>query len=119
MELTIKLWTKVGKFLELHQTLLMLLPIMRKNKGCRSSHIYRDVENEEVLFLSMQWDDSDAFGMYLLSEDGGAILGVIDLLAETVKVKIGHAHPWEGIEALKRMRPAHTQPLKKQEIETP
>lgn len=104
MELTIKLWAKSGKFQELHQAILLLLPAMRKKKGCKDSHLYRDMENEEVLFLSTQWDDNDALGAYLLSEYGGAILGAIDLLGETVKVRIGHAPPWQGIEALKRMR---------------
>jgi hypothetical protein len=62
------------------------------------------MENQEVLFLSMQWDDSDVLGAYLLSEYGSAILGAIDLLGETVKVRMGHAPPWQGIEALKPMR---------------
>jgi quinol monooxygenase YgiN len=118
MELTIKVWTKPGKFQELHQTLLMLLPTMRKEKGCNNSQLYRNVEDEEVLFLSAQWDDCEVLGRYLLSEYGSAILGGIDLLGETVKVKIGHTHPWEGIEALKRMRTAHTQPSQTQQNDT-
>jgi quinol monooxygenase YgiN len=104
MELTIKLWAKSGKFQELHQTLLLLLPAMRKKKGCKDSHIYRDMENDEILLLSARWDDSDALGAYLLSEYGRAILGAIDMLGETVKIRIGQAPPWQGIEALKRMR---------------
>jgi hypothetical protein len=38
------------------------------------------------------------------SESGGALLGAVDLLSETARVRIGSSKPWEGIDTLKRMR---------------
>ncbi len=54
MELTIEIKTKPGKFQELYQTLLGLLPTIRKGKGCKECRVYRDVEDGEVFFLSGQ-----------------------------------------------------------------
>jgi len=51
MELTIEIKTKPGKFQELYQTLLGLLPTIRKGKGCKECRVYRDVEDGEVFFL--------------------------------------------------------------------
>ena len=104
MDLTIELKARPGKFQELYQTLLGLLPTIRKGKGCRECRIYRDVEDGEVFFLSGQWEAQRNLKDYLESMNGLAFLGAIDLLSERAAVKIGHDAPWEGIDVLKRMR---------------
>ncbi len=104
MELTIEIRTKPGKFQELYQTLLGLLPTIRKGKGCRECRIYRDVEDGEVFFLSGQWEAQKNLEHYLRSTNGLALLGAIDLLSERAAVKTGRDAPWEGIDVLKRMR---------------
>ena len=104
MDLTIELKARSGKFQELYQALLAFLPAMREEKGCRDSRIYRDAEDGEIFFLSIQWDDIAALEQYMLSNNGSAILGAIDLLGETVQVRVGNENPWGGIEVLKRMR---------------
>ena len=104
MELTIELKARPGKFQELYQTLLGLLPMIRKGKGCKECRIYRDVEDGEVFFLSGQWEAQANLEHYLRSTNGLALLGAIDLLSESVAVRTGHDAPWEGIDTLKRMR---------------
>ncbi len=103
-ELTIEIRAKPGRFQELYQTLQALLPTFRKEKGCRDCRIYRDVEDGEVFSLFVQWEAHESLEEYLRSSSGSALLGAIDLLAEKAAVKIGHDAPWEGIDALKRMR---------------
>ena len=104
MELTIEIRAKPGKFQELYQTLLGLLPTIRKGKGCDGCRIYRDVEDGEVFFLSGQWEEQANLEHYLRSTNGMALLGAIDLLSERAAVKTGHDALWEGIDALKRIR---------------
>lgn len=104
MELTIEFRGRPGKFHELYQTLLGLLPTIRKEKGCRECRIYRDVEDGEVFFLSGQWERQANLEHYLRSTKGLALLGAIDLLSERAAVKTGHDAPWEGIDVLKKMR---------------
>jgi len=104
MELTIEFKARPGKFQELYQTLLGLLPTIRKEKGCRECRIYRDVEEGEVFFLSGQWEAQSNLEHYLRSTNGLALLGAIDLLSEKAGVRTGPDGPWEGIELLKKMR---------------
>ena len=104
MELTIEFKAKPGKFQELYQTLLGLLPTIRKGKGCKECRIYRDVEDGEVFFLSGQWEAQANLEHYLRSTNGLALLGAIDLLSESEAIKTGHDAPREGVDVLKRMR---------------
>ena len=104
MELTIEFRARPGKFHELYQTLLGLLPTIRKEKGCRECRIYRDVEDGEVFFLSGHWEAQANLEHYMRSTNGMALLGAIDLLSERTTVKTGLEGPWEEIEVLKRMR---------------
>ena len=56
VKLTIEMKANPGKFQELHQTLEALLPMIRGQKGCRDCRISRDIEDEEVLTLAVDWD---------------------------------------------------------------
>ncbi len=106
-ELTIEIRAKPARFHELYQTLQALLPTIRNEKGCRDCRIYRDVEDGEIFFLSVHWEGQESLEKYLQSSSGSALLGAIDLLSERAAVKIGHDGPWEGIDALKRIRKQH------------
>jgi quinol monooxygenase YgiN len=104
MELTIEMKAMPGKIQELYQTLQALLPTFRKEKGCRDCRVYRDVEDGEIFFLTVDWEARASLEHYLQSGSGSALLGAIDLLSETAKVRFGQDSPWEGIDTLKRMR---------------
>jgi len=104
MNITIELKAQPDKIQELYQTLQALLPTMRKEKGCLSCRISRDVEDGEVFFLYSEWDEKGSFVDYTRSGGGSALLGAIDLLGESARVKIGSNSTWERIETLKRIR---------------
>ena len=100
---TIEIRAKPGKFQELYQTLQALLPTLRKATGCQNCRIYRDVEDGEIFFLSAEWKERRNLENYMRSNSGSALLGALDLLSETVSVRIDNNAP-SGIEVLKRMR---------------
>ncbi len=104
MELTIEIKAKPGKFHELDQTLQALLPTIRKEKGCRDCRIYRDAEDAETFFLSVEWEAHVNLEHFMRSSYGMALLGAIDLLSEKAVVKTGHDGLWEGVDTLRRMR---------------
>ncbi|OPY83800.1 MAG: Antibiotic biosynthesis monooxygenase [Syntrophus sp. PtaU1.Bin005] len=104
MNLTLEFRAKAEKFQELYQSLQALLPTMRREEGCLESHIYRDMEDGEVFFLSIAWEDERKFESYMRSTSGSALLGAVDLLSKAVRVRVGDNTPWEGINILKRMR---------------
>ena len=104
MEVTIEMKAMPGKVQELYQTLQALLPTFRKEKGARECRVYRDVEDGEVFFLSVEWETKASLEQYVRSGSGSALFGAIDLLSETARVRFGTDSPWEGIDTLKRMR---------------
>ncbi len=104
MELTMEIRAKQLRFQELYQTLYALLPTIRKHKGCRECLIYMDKENEDVFFLSFSWEKQSSLEDYLRSNSGSALMGAIEVLSETARVKIGHDQLWQGTEILNRMR---------------
>jgi quinol monooxygenase YgiN len=104
MELAIEIKAKPGNFQELDQTLQALLPTIRNEKGCRECHIYRDMEDGAVFFLSGQWEAQRNLEHFMGSANGMALLGAIEVLSESAAVKTGQDAAWEGIDVLKRMR---------------
>ncbi len=104
MELTIEIKAKPRKIRELDQTLQALLPTIRNEKGCRDCRIYRDAEDTETFFLSVDLEAQASLGHYMRSANGMALLGAIELLSERAGVKIGENARWEGIDSLKRIR---------------
>lgn len=103
MNLTVEIKARSGKFKELHQTLQALLPTISEERGCRDCRIYRDSEREDVFSLSVHWEAQANIEHYMRSGSGGALLGALDVLSETARVRIDDA-PWEGIDTLRRMR---------------
>lgn len=104
MELIIEIKTKPEKLQELYQTLQSLLSMIRKEKGCLEYRFCRDIEEEKIFFISINWQTRANLENYLRSVSGSAFLGAIDLLSETAKVRFGKKKPWKGIDALKKIR---------------
>jgi quinol monooxygenase YgiN len=104
MELTIEIKAKPRKVRELDQTLQALLPTILNEKGCRDCRIYRDAEDAETFFLSVDLEAQASLGHYMRSANGMALLGAIEVLSERAAVKMGHGAPRVGIETLKKMR---------------
>jgi len=106
MEITIELRAMPEKSRELLQTFQALLPTIRKANGNRTCRVFRKIEDRETLILSAQWETPAMLEHYMSSSNGGALLGAIDLLSETAKIRFGQNLPWEGIGSLKKMRKA-------------
>lgn len=104
MKLTVEMRARSEKTQELYQTLQAILPSIRGEKGCRDCRIWRDMEDEGIFFLAVEWESGESLEKALRSRSGGAFLGAVDLLSETARVRLGEDSPWEGIESLKRMR---------------
>ena len=103
MTLTIEVRAKPGKASELYQTLQALLPTMRR-EGCLNCLVIQNAEEGEAFILSGDWEVLGDLETYIQSTSGSALLGAIDLLGKSTRVRIGSETGWEGIELLKRMR---------------
>lgn len=103
MKLMIEVRAKSGKASELYQTLYALLTTMRK-QGCLEGTISQTLEDGESFSLSGDWDALSVLEAFMQSGSGIALIGAIDLLGKSGRVRLGSDAPWEGVEALKRMR---------------
>ena len=104
MTLTIEVRAKPGSANELYQTLQALLPTLRRAKGCVNCHVQSDVRDEELHTLSCEWGSQAGLEEYIRSGSGSAMIGALDLLGESVRVRLGGGAKREGTEALKRIR---------------
>ena len=104
LKLTIDVRARNSKFQELYQTLQALIPMIREEKGCLDCHIYQDMEDEEALSLGFHWKSLADLEKYMQTNSAGALLGAIDMLAETSKICFEPNSPLEGLDSLKRMR---------------
>lgn len=69
--------------------------------GCAT---FTDTKKMGRHFLSGEWRVQANLESYLRSESGSALLGVIDLLSETVETTINNEGFSNGIESLKSMK---------------
>lgn len=104
MEYTIEVKAKTGNYNELWQTIQAILPAIRKEIGCQDCRIYQDVENSDILFITVQWKARANLYNFMRSTNGSALIGAIELLSEKTRVRNSRGAPWEGIEALKRIK---------------
>lgn len=104
MKITIELRAKPEKTQELYQTLQALLPSIRWEKGCRDCRLWRNVEDDKIFFMSIDWETRASLVRAVRSGSGGVFLGAVDLLTETARVRYGEDSPWKGIESLKKMK---------------
>lgn len=104
MTLTIEVRVKPGKANELYQTLQALLSTIRKAKGCLCCFANQGVSDVNVQVLSCDWESRANFEEYIRSASGSALIGALDLLCESVRIRGGDGSASEGIETLKEMR---------------
>ncbi len=104
MTLTIEVSARPGKVSELYQTLQALIPTMRKQEGCLICRVSRDMEGADVYTLVCDWDSKASFEGYMRSGSGSALIGAIELLGESARIRVGGDARWEGIETLKKVR---------------
>lgn len=110
MELTIEVKAKRTNFQELYQTLLALVPEIRKKNGLRKVNLNRDAHHDDVFIIFFDWEEPEHLKSYLRSNDGSALLGAIEVLSEKTKVKIGNNDSTEGTLALQQLRDENYRP---------
>jgi quinol monooxygenase YgiN len=85
-------------------TLLSLMKLPEKEKGCLSYGIYADIEDENVFNLISEWQTRQHLDQHMRSDRFSVLLGIKSLLAEPVKIQIVTVSDSEGIEAVNSVR---------------
>ncbi len=85
-------------------TLLSLMRLPEREKGCLSYGIYADIEDENVFNLLSEWQTRQHLDQHMRSDRFGVLLGIKSLLAEPVHIQIVTVSDSEGIEAVHSVR---------------
>ena len=93
---------------EVMQTLLSMVESTGKERGCRSHHVLRDIEDENVFCLIDEWETREDLDQHIRSAKFGVLLGTKSLLCEPLKIQIFTVSDSEGIEAVNSVRKKET-----------
>ena len=85
-------------------TLLSLIELPEKEKGCLSYNIFADIEDENVFNLISEWQTRHHLDHHIRSDRFSVLLGIKSLLSEPLKIQIVTVSGSEGIEAVNTVR---------------
>ena len=94
---------------EVMQTLLSMIGPMENERGCRSCHVFQDMEDKNVLSLIEEWENREALDDHIKSYRFCALLGTKSLLYESPQIEIHTVSHSEGMEAINAVRSRRTQ----------
>ena len=89
---------------EVLQTLLSMIESPTKERGCLSSVIFRDIQDENVFHLISEWETRQHLDHHIQSERFSVLLGTKSLLCDPLKIEILTVLNSEGIEAVNSVR---------------
>jgi len=92
------------KHLELKQTLVALMESTRKEKGCLSHHVFKDIENDSSLSLIQLWQSQEDLDDHLRSDRFTVLMGTKSLLSRPPEITMGEissSSGWEAVEAVR------------------
>ncbi len=85
-------------------TLLSLIELPEKEKGCLSYGVFADIEDENVFNLISEWQTRQHLDHHMRSDRFSVLLGIKSLLSEPMKIQIVTVSNSEGIEAVNSVR---------------
>jgi quinol monooxygenase YgiN len=101
---TIKIDVRSAKRKELAQTLSALAVRVRKEAGCVSSAVYREVENENALCVLEEWVSQEDLDNHLQSDNFHLLCGAVKLLNGPAQMRFHSISQTLGEEAVAAAR---------------
>jgi quinol monooxygenase YgiN len=92
------------KQMEASQTLLSMIEPMGKEKGCLSSGVFCDMEDENTLSLIEEWETREDLDRHIRSKRFSVLLGAESLLKEPSEIQIHTVSHSEGVEVVNALR---------------
>ena len=92
------------KYRELEQTLLSMSSDLCKKAGCKQADLWRNLKDENRLYLVSSWENRKALDTYLRSDKFSALMGTKILLRTAPSVSIDSVMSSEGMEVVEALR---------------
>ena len=93
-----------GRRDEAWKTIRPLLGPTRVRAGCMSCHLYRDVEDPDVLTLVEEWQSQEDLDRHIRSDDYRRILAWIELSRRSPEVRFIGVSKVAGLELVEAVR---------------
>jgi len=108
---TVRMSTCGEKRLELVQTLLAWVKVVRSQEGCIAHRLCQDLEDDAVLWLVGEWETQADLDSYLRSESYAVLQGTRSLLLHPYEIRLHAVSFTAGKEAVSAARhPAKLSP---------
>ena len=104
---TIRVLVPQNKRREMLQTLQSLADLIRSQPGCLNYRFYREIENENALFVVEEWKTRADLEAHILSRDFSVLFGVINLLHGPEAVEFNLLSSLGGREVIDEVRLRH------------
>jgi quinol monooxygenase YgiN len=104
--LTARIVAHVSERRELVQALLAWAASARSQAGALVVHVYEDTEAAAAFCLVAEWESRPTMEAHLRGPEFGALLGALELLAESPYVSIAEVSGSNGTDAVRAIRRA-------------
>ncbi len=89
---------------ELLRTCRLITDQTRQESGCKSSRLFQENGNENIIRLEQQWEQQSTLDNYFKSDHFSALLGAMKWLGRTYEIRINGGTQEEGRDIVKRAR---------------
>ena len=89
---------------EVLQTLLLLIEIPGKEKGCLNYGVFCDIEDKNVFNLISKWETRQHLDHHMRSDTFSVLLGTKSLLCEPPQIEIHTVSHSDGMEVVNSVR---------------
>jgi quinol monooxygenase YgiN len=94
----------LDKQTEVMQTLLSMIEPTENERGCRSCHVFIDIEEKNVFSLIEEWETREDLEDHIKSDRFSVLLGTKSLLCEPPQIQIHTVSHSEGMETVTAAR---------------
>ena len=101
---TIRMTIPSKKSGEALKILRSVVELCRDDPGCLSSHIYEDLQEEDVLMLEEVWRSEEDLNLHLRSDEYRNLLLVLELSLKEPEIKFNSISSSTGIETIEKAR---------------
>jgi len=98
----------LDKQTEVMQTLLSMVEPTENERGCRSCHVFTDIEEKNVFSLIEEWETRKDLEDHIKSDRFSVLLGTKSLLCEPPQIHIHTVSHSEGMETVAAAREKRT-----------
>jgi quinol monooxygenase YgiN len=97
---TLKMIVQPERRSDLLKTMRGMLEPARVERGCRSYHLYEDVENRNAFVLLEEWETQEDIENHIRTDNQRQLLALMDFLSEQPEVRFNTVSRTAGMDLI-------------------